>query len=306
MILSLALRYLIVFAVVLAGLSVGAYEFLAREYAALLQPALGTPEAAAAYGSAMRRVIETIVALDVPLLVMFGAAAWFMASASLRPLMEAREREREFAADAAHALRSPLATIASIAQARRGQGGGQDAEAYDTIARAALDASDVVGSLLTLARSAHERGLLKEPIDLAAVTRDVMREFQDEASLRSVALLSELQSVVVDADERRVRELARNLLSNAVRHARTAVRVRVRPDGTFAQLLVTNDGDPIGANAERVFERFYRADGAAGGTGLGLAIVRWIANAHGGTAIARDCATGSGTEFLVSLPLLRN
>jgi signal transduction histidine kinase len=305
MIVSLALRYLLVFAVVLAGLSIGAYEFLAREYAALLQPAIGTPEASAAYAAAMRRVVETIVAIDIPLLVMFGVAAWFMAAASLRPLIEVQERERAFAADAAHALRSPLATIASIAQARRSNAPPDDAQAFETIARAALDASDVVGGLLTLARSAHERGLLKEPMDLAAVTRHVMREFEPEAATRGVRLEPELQSVVVDADERRVRELARNLLSNALRHARSSVRVRVRPDGTFAQLLVSNDGDPIGADAERVFERFYRMDGAAGGTGLGLAIVRWIANAHGGSAIARDCPSGSGAEFLVCLPLLR-
>lgn len=305
MIVRLALRYLLIFAVVLAGLSIGAYEFLAREYAALLQPALGTPEASAAYGSAMRRVIETIVALDVPLLVMFGAAAWFMAAASLRPLIEAQERERNFAADAAHALRSPLATIAGIAQARRAQAGEEDAQAYDTIARAALDASGVVGDLLTLARSAHERGLIKEPMDLAAVIRDVTREFETEASTRKLHLERQLESVVVDGDERRVRELTRNLLSNALRHARSTVRISVHADGAFAQMLVTNDGDPLGADAERVFQRFYRADGACGGTGLGLPIVRWIAQAHGGSVVARDCSSGSGAEFLVSLPLLR-
>lgn len=304
-VLSLALRYLLAFAVVLAALSAGAYEFLAREYAALLAPALGTPEASAAYAAAMRRVLETIVAFDIPLLVLFGIAAWFMANASLRPLIDAQDRERAFAADAAHALRSPLATIASIAQARRANAAGEDADAYETIARAALDASEIVGDLLTLARSAHERGLLMEPMDLGAVARDVLREFTAAAQSAGLKLDADAGSVIVNADERRVRELIRNLLSNALRHARSTVKVRVSADADRAQLIVTNDGDPVGADAERIFERFYRTGGGVGGTGLGLAIVRWIASAHGGSAIARDCSSGSGAEFLVSLPLLR-
>jgi signal transduction histidine kinase len=306
MIASLALRYLAVFAIVLAALSAGAYEFLSREYAALLGPALGTPEASAAYAAAMRRVAETIVAFDIPLLAVFGAAAWFMAGISLRPLIAAQERERAFAADAAHALRTPLATIAGVAQARRADAGGEDAQAYETISRAALDASAVVGDLLTLARSAHAHGLSKEPMDLAAVVADTAREFRQAAQARHIELQDELQSAIVDGDERRVRELTRNLLSNALRHARTAIRLRVAVRGSAAELVVSNDGEAVGDESkEKIFERFYRADGAADGTGLGLAIVRWIANAHGGTAMVRDCASGQGAEFVVTLPLLR-
>lgn len=307
MIASLALRYLAVFAIVLAALSGGAYEFLAREYAALLGPALGTPEASAAYAAAMRRVIVTIVAFDVPLLAIFGAAAWFMARVSLAPLIQAQDRERAFAADAAHALRTPLATIAGVAQARRADARAEDAQAYDTISRAALDASAVVGDLLTLARSAHAHGLAKEPIDLAAVVADTAREFRQAAQERHVELNADLQSAVVDGDERRVRELTRNLLSNALRHARSAVTLRVASGGGIAELAVANDGDTVeDAAKEKIFERFYRADGAAEGTGLGLAIVRWIAQAHGGSATVRDCTSGQGAEFVVTFPLLRS
>lgn len=306
MIASLALRYLAVFAIVLAALSAGAYEFLSREYAALLQPALGTPEASAAYAAAMRRVAATIVAFDIPLLAVFGAAAWFMAGVSLRPLIQAQERERAFAADAAHALRTPLATIAGVAQARRTDAGAEDAQAYETISHAALDASAVVGDLLTLARSAHAHGLAREPLDLAAVVADTAREFRQAAQERHIELQDELQSAIVDGDERRVRELTRNLLSNALRHARTAVRLRLAVQGGAAELVVANDGEAVDDEAkEKIFERFYRADGAADGTGLGLAIVRWIAHAHGGSATVRDCASGEGAEFVVTFPLLR-
>jgi signal transduction histidine kinase len=300
----LGLRYLAVFAVVLAALSVGAYAFLGREYAELLQPALGTPEAAQAYAAAMRRVALTIVAFDVPLLIVVGTAAWLLARASLAPLIAAQERERAFAADAAHALRSPLATIASVAQAESAGAPPQIASAFGTIARAALDASAIVGDLLTLARSAQPQALALEPIDLGAVVADTAKEFRQIAADRGVQLEVEPASVIVEADERRVREMTRNLLSNALRHASSAVRVRVQKNGE-AELIVTNDGERVEPEAkERIFDRFFRADGHSDGTGLGLAIVRWIATAHGGTALVRDCERGAGAEFVVRLPAL--
>lgn len=305
MIARLALRYLLVFAIVLAALSAGAYLFLGREYASLLQPALGTPEVSRAYATAMWRVLLTIVAFDVPLLIIVGVAAWMLARASLDPLIAAQERERAFAADAAHALRSPLATIASVAQAARADAPPVLADALTTIARAALDASATVGDLLTLARSAQPGALAKEPIDLGAVVSDTAKEYRQIANDRGLKLEVEPSSVIVEADERRVRELTRNLLSNAVRHAKSFVRVRVSA-GPEAQLIVTNDGQPVAADAKpRVFDRFFRADGQSEGTGLGLAIVRWIASAHGGSVLVRDCERGSGAEFVVRLPALR-
>src|SRR5271170_7715624 len=89
------------------------------QYHSLLLPALSTPEGAAVYARAMSRVLVTILALDIPLLIVVGIAAWLLARLSIRPLLEAQDRERSFVADAAHELRSPLAAIATIAQATR-------------------------------------------------------------------------------------------------------------------------------------------------------------------------------------------
>jgi two-component system OmpR family sensor kinase len=302
MIARLALRYVAVFALVLAALSVGAYLFVGREYASLLLPALATPEGAAAYANAMGRVAWTIVAFDVPLLLLVGVASWLLARASIEPLVAAQERERAFAADAAHALRSPLATIGSVAQAARSDAESGSREAFETIARAALDASRTVAELLTLARSAEPHALAREPIELAAVVSDTAREFRDVASGKGVELHVETKSAIVNADERRVRELVRNLLSNAVRHAQSEVRVSVTGDGTVARVTIANDGERIDPQErQRIFERFYRANGSSDGSGLGLPIVRWIAQAHGGSVSVRDGAEHT-TEFVVELP----
>jgi len=300
---ALALRYLAVFTLVLVLLSAGAYEFLAREYAALLAPAIGTPEGAGALASAMRRVLLTILAFDLPLLAIVGVASWMLARASIEPLVEARERERAFAVDAAHALRSPLATISSVAQAARGGDSQQTADALDTIAHAAMDASAVVGDLLTLARSAQPERLACEPLDFGAVVSDTSNEFTAIANGRGIDFRRTVQSAIVDGDERRLRELTRNLLDNAVRHARSAVTLSSRTDGKWVELRIANDGERIEPELrERIFERFFSANGAQG-SGLGLAIVRWIAQAHGGSAFVRETADGQ-PEFVVRLPAL--
>lgn len=300
----LAVRYLLVFAIVLAGLSAGAYMFLAREYQTLLQPALGTPEGAQAYRTAMGRVTLTIVAFDLPLLAVVGGASWLLARASLQPLLAARDREREFAADAAHRLRSPLATIAAVAQAAKPDAPANFSQTFDTITQAALDASQTVGELLTLARPAGPELLNSEPVDIGSLARSVSKEFEPLAAQRGVVLTNRVQSAIVDGDERRLRELFRNLLENAVRHARGAISVDALRNGRSVDVIVANDGDPVEpAFRERIFERAFTTTAAGQGSGLGLALVRWIARAHGGDAFVRDCSAG-GAEFVVRLPLL--
>lgn len=293
MIAQLTARYLVLFLIVLALLSAGAYLFLAQEYGALLAPALATPEGHAAYAAAMRKVTLTILAFDVPLAAVFGAIAWGLARASLKPLIDARERERAFAADAAHALRSPLATIAALAQTQKG-------EPFDLIARAALDASATVGDLLTLARDAHGTALQCEPVDVAAVVRDTVREFEGRAQSAGLTMTCEMQSAVAQGDERRIREVTRNLIENALRHASSRIRITVQPVRRDVEIAVWNDGEDVADDRKaKLFQRFF-TNGDPGGSGLGLAIVAWVAHAHGGTALVRDAA--GGPEFVVRLP----
>jgi len=300
MIARLTFRYLLVFAVVLALLSAGAYMFLGSEYQSMLQPALGTPEGAHAYRTAMTRVTLTILAFDIPLLALVGAASWLLARASLAPLLAARVREREFAADAAHRLRSPLATIAAVAQAARPEAPDRLGQDFDTITQAAMDASQTVGELLTLSRPATSQLLQREPVDVAVLSRVVLKEFTARAAQRGLLITNRAQSAIVNGDERRLRELLRTLLENALRHARTAITVDSHRNGRTVDLLISNDGDAVEtAYRERIFERAFSGDGQ--GSGLGLAVVRWIARAHEGDAFVRDDADG-GAQFVVRLP----
>ena len=110
-------------------------------------------------------------------------------------------------------------------------------------------------------------------------------------------------------DELSLRQVLSNLVSNAIRYtpADANVEVRLRSDDTHVELEVADDGPGMTAEqADRVFERFYRADKArsrnAGGTGLGLAIVAALVEAHNGE-VAVWSRPGEGARFTVRLAL---
>ncbi|MBV9271142.1 MAG: HAMP domain-containing histidine kinase [Candidatus Eremiobacteraeota bacterium] len=294
--------YLGIFAGVLLLLSVGAYMFVGMEYASLLQPALGTPEADAGYRQAMHKVLETILLFDVPLLVAVGLASYWLARTSLWPLLAARERERQFVTDAAHELRSPLATIAAVAQHAGGEADAKSAGAFEHISQVSVEASALIGDLLTLAREPRAQLLQREPLDLAALARHVAADFEERAEERDIRLEVSAQTALVQGDERRLSQLIRNLLDNGLRHAHSRIALRVAAEDSQVKLCVEDDGDGIPEQLhEHIFERaFTTGDGA----GIGLAIASWVAKAHDGT-IRFDRAEPSGTRFEVFLPAYR-
>jgi signal transduction histidine kinase len=301
-----AAYYLAGFVCVLIALSLGAYAFMAREYASLMGPALGTPEATAGLAAAMRNVVVTIVTIDIPIVLIVAVASYLLARAAIAPIDAARERERIFASDAAHELRTPLTAISTVAQAARANASPESRAAFEEIARTALDASEIVSGLLTLARDPRPGVLQCEPIDLASVVATSARDLASMAAGRGIALEAETGTAIVDGDERRLRELVRNLGENALRYARTTVRIASEKTMRGCELVVEDDGEGIPSEErERIFARFYRRENDGAGTGLGLAIVRWIVLAHRGTVSVSQSSTG-GARFVATLPQHRD
>ena len=299
------MRYVLLFLGVLAAVSLTAYVLVGKIYASDLQPALGLPEYAGAYASAMHAVAMRIFGFDVPLVVLVAALSYVLARTHIGPVLQARERERRFAADAAHELRSPLATIAIVAQSARA-GAPPDTQAHlDTIARTAMDASRIVADLLTLAREPAAHALTSEPLDLAIVARQCAQEFAERATAANITMHLETQSALINGDQGRVRELLRNLLENGLRHARRSLVIKTMQSGKTASLSVQDDGPGIEPSMqERVFDRFYRGSAQGEGLGLGLSIGRWIALAHGGELRALDGDARGGALFVATFPAL--
>ena len=203
----------------------------------------------------------------------------------------------------------------------------------------------LVEDLLTLARLDQQRPLNIAPVDVLTLAADAVQDARIVSPGRPIDLIvAPGTAFLVEGDEQRLRQVLGNLVNNALTHtpAGTPVRVKIaagtlppmasgRAVGSAAgnadgfasgtEGTATAGREPVPAvvldveddgpgmpreQAQRVFERFYRADAArnraSGGTGLGLAIVAGLVSAHGGTVSVRT-APGEGADFQVRLPL---
>jgi two-component system OmpR family sensor kinase len=175
------------------------------------------------------------------------------------------------------------------------------------VEREASRMGQLVEDLLLLARLDAGRPLNKSLVDLASIAAEAVQATRVMHQGRRVTLVAP-EPVVVAADGERVRQIVDNLLSNAVRHtpAGSPVTVTVTGVADGGQLDVTDAGSGMTPEqAARVFERFYRTDGArgrsSGGAGLGLAIAASLTAAHGGQ-LTVDTAPGQGATFRLRLP----
>lgn len=228
---------------------------------------------------------------------------------------QASERRlRQFLADASHELRTPVTSIRGYSELfRRGAAGRpEDLElAMRRIEDESIRMGLLVDDLLLLARLDQGRPLEYGSVDLVAVATDAAADAQVLATDRPITLDAPAP-VVVTGDEQRLRQVATNLVQNALRHtpAGTPVTVSVSQRDGHAVLAVRDEGPGMAPeHAARVFERFYRADPSrtreSGGTGLGLSIVKSIAEVHGGSARV-ETVPGGGATFFVELPLVRD
>lgn len=221
------------------------------------------------------------------------------------------ERLRRFVGDASHELRTPLTSIRGYAELfRRGAADRPEdlAKAMRRIEEEADRMGVLVDDLLLLARLDQGRPLERNPIDLTRIARDAVDDLRTVAPDRPVDFTAPAP-VLVPGDDTRLRQVFANLLQNANRHTPpgTPVHVRVVTDGDNAVIEVADEGPGMeAADAQRVFERFWRSDPArtraSGGAGLGLSIVAAIAEAHGGRASV-ESTPGVGATFRVALPL---
>ena len=227
---------------------------------------------------------------------------------AFRARWDSEQKVRQFAADASHELRTPLTTIRGYAELYRQGALGEDRlpNAMRRIEQEADRMSSLVAELLELARLDRNSSLDLTDTDLSALVEDAVADAQAVEPKRPVTARAP-RSLVVVADEPRIRQVLANLLGNVREHTSpdTPVAVRLSKAGQGALLEVTDSGQGMDSEAAaRAFDRFFRGghNGHHGhGSGLGLSIVQAIATAHGGHAMLRS-APGTGTSVQVWIP----
>jgi signal transduction histidine kinase len=226
-------------------------------------------------------------------------------NAMLDRLEAASELQRQFVADASHELQSPLASFR--AQLEVSLAHPELTDWHETARMLAEDSArleHLVRDLLFLAREDHgQPAAPHSPVDLDDVVLD------EAARLRSHCPVSidttEVSAAPVLGNRGDLARLVRNLVDNAVAHAASVVRLTLSTVNGDVCLVVEDDGPGVPHDEQkRLFDRFYRSDGARGraegGTGLGLAIAQAIAEDHAGRITIED--TTVGARFVVVMP----
>ncbi|HEX6960993.1 MAG TPA: ATP-binding protein [Lacipirellula sp.] len=227
------------------------------------------------------------------------------------------DTKRDFLANAAHELRTPLAAIRSSVEVA--MDANRSIEDYEELLVDVIDECTslemLVNQLLLLVETEAELPAAKfEPVDLNEITAKSVDMFTGVAEVRGLDLQAEpLASAPVFGNRQHLKQVVNNLLDNAVKYTTPNGKIRVSlardAERREVRLTVTNSGPGVSPEEQRhIFERFYRAESArtcgagVSGTGLGLSICQSVVHNHGGTI---ECASepNHDTIFTVHLPL---
>jgi heavy metal sensor kinase len=221
---------------------------------------------------------------------------------------------RDFTANAAHELRTPLALIRAeveVALSMSSRSAGEYREACQNVQSESVRMTSLIDSLLMLARvDAGNETLCFESIDANQLVRQIGEKWKTSMRLALLDFTVEPapEPLFIDADGNSLQRLLTILLDNAVRYTPPGGSVHLRVAHEDSRVIVSVSDTGIGIAPEhqtRIFDRFYRVDrrrgGLSGGSGLGLALAKWIAEKHG-TTLALESAIEKGTTFRFVLP----
>lgn len=224
-------------------------------------------------------------------------------------------RIKQFTADASHELRAPVSlirTTAEVAVQRRDRSAIEYLQALDEILEEAERTSQVVNSLMLLARADAGKEMIEAvPVDFASIVRGAVEQGEKLARNRGLHVSTSLPARILEilAEPDAMRRALLILIDNAVKYTPSGgtISVELAAQDGFAVASVTDTGIGISkGDVAHIFDRFWRADPARsreqGGAGLGLSIAKWIVETNGG-GIEVNSEPGKGSTFGIRVPI---
>ncbi|GHU73686.1 hypothetical protein AGMMS49992_13090 [Clostridia bacterium] len=223
---------------------------------------------------------------------------------SIQPIEDSIRQQRQFVASASHELRTPVTALNANAEVLADAPLGEYSPYLDSIRSVGERMTRLIQDLIDLARAdAGELPIAMDPVDAREATADALGWIRPLADKRGIQVLEELETVYLQGDAGRVRQVLLALMDNALRYTPAGGRITVtlKREGRHVRLSVADTGMGIPeASKPRVFDRFYRTDEARdrehGGAGLGLSVVKQLTEGMRGTVAIQD-NPGGGTIF---------
>ncbi len=268
--------------------------------------------------------IQWILATGFPIaLLLVAVSSWWLSGLAMQPIYQSYQQQQQFTANAAHELRSPLASLLATVEAilRLPQSNQQHIPTMlQTVERQGRRLSDLITDLLFL--SSLEQHSLKQdsgakpfqPCCLNDLVSDLTEEFLELATAADIHLTSQIPNseIYVLGDESQLYRLVSNLIANAIQYTPAGGEVLVSLEFYERSTCVTVKDTGIGiapSEQTRIFDRFYRVESdrsrKTGGIGLGLAIAQTITYLHKGQLVVKS-NPGQGSLFTVDLPRIFN
>lgn len=257
------------------------------------------------------RAQTRLILINGIILVFAGAASYFLAGKTLKPIQHMVDEQTQFISNASHELRTPLATLRAEME-----GSLLEKNLTDKQARALIKSNleelttlqDLTNNLLTLAQVHNSSDAEQmENISLRQVLQSAVKKVNTLARKKHISITTTKTDFQAFGNSSNLTTMIVIFLENAIKYspANTTVEVKMKQTGKHIFVSVKDQG--IGISQDElpyIFNRFYRADKSrsqAEGYGLGLSIARQIAEAHGSTVTVKS-AVGKGTTFIVGLP----
>ena len=259
-----------------------------------------------------------ILAIGLPVaLGLVIVSSWWLSGLAMKPIYRAYQQQQEFTANAAHELRTPLASLLATVEAtlRINPSNSQEITIMlHTVERQGRRLSNLVTDLLFLTRlEIQSSPQAFQPCCLNDLIGDLTEEFAELATTSEIDLIYNIpnQEIYVLGNESQLYRLVSNLMANAIQYTPRdgTIVVSLSLKDNIAEIEVKDTGIGIAPTEQaRIFDRFYRVDSVrarkTGGTGLGLAIALAICHSHQGhLTVISD--TGKGSIFTISLPIAK-
>lgn len=217
------------------------------------------------------RLALTLVMVGISVEILVFVVSYMMAEKSVKPVEEAYKKQREFIANASHELKTPIASVQANFEAL----GATEQPWVDNIEKELNRASNLVGDLLTLARTdGRAVEAAKKDVNVAKVVRERAKLIEARLDGKMLEIVAEEKEIahINEADFTQVLDI---LLDNAVKYSKKNIKISL----SAHLLTVENDGKTIPAEKlNKLFERFYQVDKTSVGSGLGLAIAKAVAD----------------------------